>query len=151
MQNSRWPSWSCAVEKDAQQSLNLHNWDRKFPRMPSPPLLAWPCHHKPVTDWTSGLAIGRPQSCQQFESWEGSKSGPILRIVWAVQKCCTILESLDTMKEYHNDRETTAAIIDGLSATAQERWFHWRPNLTKTQFQRSVFLLNWFEEERKPQ
>ena len=53
------------------------------------------------------------------------------------------------MSEFHGDWETQAAIIDMLPLSAQDRWFHRRPREDETQFQRSIFLLDWLEEERK--
>ena len=70
-------------------------------------------------------------------------------IARAFQRCRTVLESLDALHELHADRETTAAVVDGLPAAAQERWFQRRPCPDETQFQRSVFLVDWLEQERK--
>ena len=56
---------------------------------------------------------------------------------------------LDALHEFHNDRETSAAVIDLLPATAQDRWFHRGPSPNEIQFQRSVALLHWLEEERR--
>ena len=85
-----------------------------------------------------GFKSGKSQPCDQ-----------IIDIARAFQKCRTVLEGLDAFHELYADRETTAAIVDGLPAAAQERWFQRRPRSEETQVERSICLVGWLEQERQ--
>ena len=89
---------------------------------------------------------------RQLRSFKSGKSAPCDQIVdlpQAVQRCRTLLSSMDATGEFHNDRETPASIVDKLPAAAQERWFQRRPPSDESQVQKSIFLVGWLEEERK--
>ena len=89
---------------------------------------------------------------RQLRALKSGKAAPcdqIIDLARAVQRCRTLLHSMDATQEFQNDRETTASIVDKLPAAAQERWFQRRPSPDETQVQRSIFLAGWIEDERK--
>ena len=89
---------------------------------------------------------------RKLRGFRSSKSSPceqVIEVVRAVQKCSTILTSMDALHELHTDRETTASVIDMLPASSQERWFHRRPDSCETPTQRCKSMIEWLEEERK--
>ena len=112
------------------------------------PSIAW----ERLDELYGNREAGILSAVRQLRSFKSVKSAPcdqIIDLVRAVQRCRTLLSSMDATEEYHNDRETTASIVDKLPVAAQERWFQRRPPPDESQVQRSIFLVGWLEEERK--
>ena len=84
-----------------------------------------------------------------FKPTKTTDCDQVIEVARAVQKCKTILESVDAMHEFHGDRETVACVIDTLPRLAQERWFHRSGSLEEGHVARSEALLVWLEEERR--
>ena len=83
-----------------------------------------------------------------FKPSKTAVQGQVVELAIAVQRCLTVLRSLEREQDFLIDRETLSEVIDALPVDAQQRWYHRRGVRGETQLEKGSNFLSWLEEER---